>query len=408
MTLYDDEFVAQVADAYEHLYDLVYLRTHPLLARLAPEHRDSPKERAWRLHQLLLETIAALDPGPDAPVHARAGRRHQLMALRYQEGLEVEAVARELGIGRRHYFREHKEALIAAAGLLATSAANQPAEHQELAPATTTPAGLERLEILRLEAARLSRSNHQVNLAEVVQGAAEVACEMARQRGTHIRLELPPDMPLVNADRNTLRQLLLSLLSHLLAPLTGGEVTIHGRQARGRAVLSLTTSGVVALSSSVSEAQVQLSMLNELAAMQSVSLRSLDTKDSLGFEIDLPTAQTRTVLVVDDNEDVLRLFQRYLTQNDYQVITAQTATEAIEKARELQPYAVTLDLMMPERDGWDVLRILTNQLATRHIPIIICTILAAKEMALSLGASAFLAKPISEQALIEALAALGN
>ena len=61
---------------------------------------------------------------------------------------------------------------------------------------------------------------------------------------------------------------------------------------------------------------------------------------------------------------------------------------------------------MPRQDGWDVLQVLLNQPETRHIPILVCSVLRQKELALSMGATAFLEKPVTEQVLLAALAAL--
>ena len=111
-------------------------------------------------------------------------------------------------------------------------------------------------------------------------------------------------------------------------------------------------------------------------------------------------------MVVDDNEDILELFRGYLSPHHYRVVTAQTGQDALSLARRLRPYAITLDLMMPDQDGWDLLQALLNQPDTQHIPIIICSVLTQKELALSLGATAFLEKPISEDTLLLALEAL--
>jgi CheY-like chemotaxis protein len=64
--------------------------------------------------------------------------------------------------------------------------------------------------------------------------------------------------------------------------------------------------------------------------------------------------------------------------------------------------------MIPDPDGWSVLQTLSNQLETRHIPVIVCTVLGTKELAFSLGAAAFLEKPVTEEALLGALEALGK
>ena len=111
----------------------------------------------------------------------------------------------------------------------------------------------------------------------------------------------------------------------------------------------------------------------------------------------------RAVLVVDDNEDVLELCRRYLAPHGYGVITATTAEEAIDLAAQLQPFAITLDLMLPGQDGWDALQALLNRPDTQRIPVIICSVLKQRELALSLGATAFLEKPVTEQGLLAAL-----
>jgi len=110
------------------------------------------------------------------------------------------------------------------------------------------------------------------------------------------------------------------------------------------------------------------------------------------------------VLVVDDNPDVGLLLRRYLLVGGYQPIIATTAAEAIALARSHPFYAVTLDLMMDNKDGWDVLQTLANDVRTEHIPVIVCSVLDQKDLALMLGASAFLRKPVMPDALLQALA----
>jgi hypothetical protein len=95
-----EQFAEELRDAYAHLYDLVYLRTHPLTARLTPDARLSRNEKAWRLNQILLEAIDEIDPGPQTPVASREWRRHRLMALRYLDGQGVQALAQEPSISR--------------------------------------------------------------------------------------------------------------------------------------------------------------------------------------------------------------------------------------------------------------------------------------------------------------------
>jgi len=80
-----EDLADQITDAYEHLYDLVYLRSHPLVDSLVPDRSSDRKERAWKLHNLLLETIEELNPGPQAPAYSHEWRRYKLMLHRYDE-----------------------------------------------------------------------------------------------------------------------------------------------------------------------------------------------------------------------------------------------------------------------------------------------------------------------------------
>ena len=109
---------------------------------------------------------------------------------------------------------------------------------------------------------------------------------------------------------------------------------------------------------------------------------------------------------MDDNEDVLELIRRYLGAHGYRVIGAGSAQDALEKALRSRPDAIAVDLMMPKQDGWDLLQSLRNQPALTGVPIIVCSVLNQRELALSLGASAYLQKPITEESLVATLRSL--
>jgi len=394
-----EDFVGQVTDAYEHLYDLVHLRTHPLVELLVAAPELDRKERVWKLHNLLLETIEELNPGPQAPVYSYEWRRYKLMLHRYAEGLDPQAVADELAISRRHFYREREQAFKAVAEVLWGKVQNHlppemtVAEEEQLA---------DRLELLRLEAARMGQANRQTQLPEIVQGVVSLASKLATQHGTWIECRLSQELPPIRAQRTILRQVLLGLVSCLVNNAKGGAIRIRAREQEDRLILALRCRGQEGPQLQEGD---RLAMLDELSATQGVEIRRVAEPGEFGFDLSFPTAPPPTILVVDDNEDALQLFQRYLS-HDYRVVTAQSSAEAIESAEQLQPHAITLDLMMPQQDGWEALQILTNRPQTQHIPVIVCTVLAERELAFSLGATAFLEKPISQQALLGALEAL--
>jgi CheY-like chemotaxis protein len=117
----------------------------------------------------------------------------------------------------------------------------------------------------------------------------------------------------------------------------------------------------------------------------------------------LPALEQLPVLAIDDNADTLQLLQRYTAGTRYRLIGTQDPEQALTLAGRLSPQIIVLDVMMPQVDGWKVMGTLRQHPLTSHIPIVVCTILAQESLALSLGASGFVRKPVMRQALLDAL-----
>ena len=109
------------------------------------------------------------------------------------------------------------------------------------------------------------------------------------------------------------------------------------------------------------------------------------------------------VLVIDDDPDVRQLIERYLLGEGFRVATAAGGEEGLRIAREVQPRAITLDVMMPGMDGWSVLSELKKDPHLAQIPVLLCTILDDKNLGFALGASEFLTKPVDRGQLIALL-----
>ncbi|HRW08569.1 MAG TPA: response regulator [Caldilineaceae bacterium] len=409
MELAKDEFSQQITNAYQHLYDLVYLRSHALTDLLIPDPTMQRKRKAWLLHDILLNVLEELDPGSHAPVFSREWRRYRLLTLRYTDGLDPQAVANELAISRRHFYREHDAALEAIASILWDRYVQRPNQIVWSQPVETTTANDERLSLLREEAARLNQSDGQSLLPDVVARTVDTISEMTKHKAVQIEIALREPATRIGMDRTILRQILLGLLSYQIDQLMHGVIRIVEAWRNGHINLTLESQGDrVAEHNGSTQVEMQLSMLDELAAMQKATINATINDAGLHtFTLILPGELPRSVLVVDDNEDVLELFRRYLQAHHYQIMPTQSSTEALQLALECHPYAVILDLMLPERDGWDVLQTLVNQPNTQHIPIVICTVLGAKSLAFALGATAFLEKPVTEHKLVETLQGLG-
>jgi CheY-like chemotaxis protein len=405
-----EEFAALVAEAYTHLYDLAYLGGRAaLLDLLVPDTGARRKDRAWRLQQVLLGAIDELNPGLRAPAFSREWRLHRLMTLRHIDGLDPQAVADQIGVSRRHFYREQQAAVEQLAGLLFDRRVPHLASEEAASP--RPPAGAERFDALREEAARLAQPGAPIaSLAEVIEDALPLAREMMRHRGASVQLDIAPGLPAVSANPSLLRQLVLGALG-LLTSRQAAATLAAREEAGGRAVRVVFLAQPGRESAPVEEAadeRAQLAELAELAELAGASLTPVVSGTALaGFELSLPVAPHRTLLVIDDNQDVLDLLSRYAGLIGYRARAARSVSDGLALALALKPDAITLDLMMPEQDGWRALQALKNHPATRDIPVIVCSVLHQADLARSLGAAACLRKPVSEQDLRSALAEAG-
>jgi PAS domain S-box-containing protein len=109
------------------------------------------------------------------------------------------------------------------------------------------------------------------------------------------------------------------------------------------------------------------------------------------------------VLAIDDDPDAIELLQEDLADAGYRVVGARDGDEGLRLAKALRPYAITLDIMMPSKDGWQVLHELKSDPITRGIPTILLTIVDKKALGYQLGAADYLVKPLDRAALLAAL-----
>ncbi len=109
------------------------------------------------------------------------------------------------------------------------------------------------------------------------------------------------------------------------------------------------------------------------------------------------------VLVIDDDKTVRDLMQRHISKDGIEVVTAHDGAEGLKLARELNPAVITLDVLMPGADGWEVLRELKADKSLAEIPVVMCTILDDKNKGYALGAADYMNKPVSRDNLRQVL-----
>ena len=112
------------------------------------------------------------------------------------------------------------------------------------------------------------------------------------------------------------------------------------------------------------------------------------------------------ILVIDDDPEVRYTIGQYLITKGYKVIYAENGEMGIKLAIEKQPFAITLDLLLPDKDGWSVLKELRENTVTNGIPVILVSIIGNKNLGYGLGAFEYFIKPISADKLLSAFTKL--
>jgi CheY-like chemotaxis protein len=386
-----DEFRKQVKDALEHLHDTAYLQVHPLVSQIAWPATPQQTTHAQRLRDLLKEAIESLRPQPGSPSEAPESRSYLALRYRYVQGMSMAETENKLGISLRQLHRElHK-------GLDAVSALLGEMQGLEGGPAIA-PAPVQELES---ELSQWQLDRQACHVQTLVDDTLWMLNPLLEQRAVKLIPDLPADLPPVLVDATLMRQALSKAL-RLMAQNAGSPISLHASPHGERLDIILHCP-----SYTLSTAGEEWQMVELLVAQQGGSLAA-DTRPETGTQVilSLPRASQTRVLVVDDNQAIHQLFERYLAPHHYEVIHARSGPEALQLAAEAQPDLITLDVMMPSMDGWQVLRDLAQNPATQHIPVIVCSVLKEPELASSLGARAYLKKPVDRLELLATLARL--
>jgi len=386
-------------EALNHLRDPNYLRQSPLVTLFGvADEPDTPAA----LRRILIESVKSLKPEADEPAQSPAWRLYESLFYRYVQYFSQLEVADQLGISTRQLRREQGAALEELACQLWKRFDLEAKPGGEMKEAEAAPAG----DSIHDDLTWLKDAPPAIptDLGQELPAVLDLARPLAAQHKVRLEIVGSADMPRLAVPPVALRQALLCLLSVAISRAAPSVVSIVTRLQGWEAEIEVRCTNLVAASPEVlADNATSLNLARQLADLFGGRLVIADDEEAFSATLTLPVQGQVPVLAIDDNPDALHLLQRYTAGTRYRLVGTQNPGQALSLAEELGPHIIVLDVMMPEIDGWEMLGRLRQHPLTAHIPIVVCTILTQEELALSLGASAFVRKPITRQAFLAAL-----
>lgn len=294
------------------------------------------------------------------------------------------------------------------------------------------------LDISKIDAGKMEMIFEPTDIPEIVQNVMTTIAEPLKDTAVKLIADLPEGLPTVLADGRRIRQVLTNIVGNATKFTEHGYIKISATYDAYEVAVSVEDTGV-----GIPEDRKH-AVFEKFEQVDSSSTRRYGGTGlglplsrefirlhggDMGFEsvagegsrfffslpIGGPTAKRpdevveeerpgmRTILAVDDDEGVITLFQRYLEKRGYKVAGMTTGEGVVETVKRLKPYAITLDVIMPGKDGWQIIQELKSDPETRDTPIIVCSIMSDADKGLSMGIADYLMKPVTEQDLLGAL-----
>jgi PAS domain S-box-containing protein len=303
------------------------------------------------------------------------------------------------------------------------------------------------LDLAKVEAGRIEMRPVSFELEPVVSECLQTIEPMLRGEKVQLLKDVSADLPRLTSDKDRLRQILTNLLSNAVKFTESGSVKVTAQRHGAEITIAIADTGIGIPAQALDRIFEEFHQVDGGTTRQhggtglglaisrhfarllggDISVQSapgvgsiftvaipinygagqLGTSHADSFSDDIVAAETvphqRIVLVIDDDPNVVYLLRENLAEAGYRVIGAASADEGRQKAREFRPFAIILDILMPQQDGWQMLHELKNDASMRDIPIIVLSVVDNKELAYRLGAFDCLLKPVDRDLMLATL-----
>ena len=292
------------------------------------------------------------------------------------------------------------------------------------------------LDLSKIEAGKMTLYLETFEVQTLLNEVAATVQPMINKNGNQLTLEVAPEIGSMRADVTKVRQALFNLLSNASKFTDKGSITLRARRQGANLVFDVIDSGIGMTPEQVGRlfqafAQADASTAKKYGGSglglalsrkfcqimggdltvaseagkgstftATIPAQVIEVAEETVPAVSAPAAEIPStgsgplVLVIDDDATVQDLLRRSLNRDGFRVETAPDGTSGLARARKLHPDIITLDVMMPGMDGWEVLAALKEDPETADIPVIVVSIVDERGLGFSLGAADYLTKPL--------------
>lgn len=299
----------------------------------------------------------------------------------------------------------------------------------------------EMLDLSRIESGRIHLKVEPLDVEDVTAGALDTFRAVLAQSDRSIEVDIEPGLPLIAADRDRVRQVLINLVSNALkySP-AGGPVLIRVAIEHEQIRFSVTDHGLgideqdqkllftkfyrvdSAMTREIGGTGLGLSICKSIIELLGGKIGA-DSEIGKGStfwftlpvaaeelirlpEISIPDGAKGTVLVIDNDPEIASLIETYLMRRGFDVYKAYDAESAIATARRVSPQVITLDVIMKGGDGFDLIRRFKELPETSQTPVVVLSIVCDEGRSCRFGAANYLEKPIDQKRLFDIVGGL--
>jgi CheY-like chemotaxis protein len=390
-----EEFEVQLQNTLNHFYDPLFAADERIFKVLGidPLQGMDAVRRAIRMH------IEGMKPEAEIPLDTPSRRFFEILNSRYLASASQDEVAFHLNMTSRNLRRIQPRSVYALAQRIwnANQGYAQPTKHHSESSAQVH--NPDQLPILReLEVLQRNSPEAVADLGERLGQVQEISRVAFSDQQINLEVEKPEFQISIPVHPSVFDQVLLFTIEKMVKQNKEGGIHISaspkGKNVDIDIVSTYDKSGLP-----YNTIPTISKMLDLVGGKQTIDQDPQQMKITFTF----PVVSNIPILLIDDNPNFAYLFRRFIKRTRYVVHTIREGSHLTRALAEFHPEVIILDVLLPDVDGWKLLIDLQNPLVGKSIPVIICSALGQKDLAFSLGAKAYIPKPVSREEFLRVL-----